>query len=84
MSPNWRPWALNTSATGAGWARSSRCVSSGCLEVRILPDGVLLRNSKAQSGLVLECTLEEWTAFVEGVRAGEFDVEVRGEEAPAG
>jgi hypothetical protein len=34
--------------------------------------GYLVRDSKNPTGAVLSFTEQEWTAFVEGVEAGEF------------
>lgn len=47
----------------------------GCVEVGKLADGgVAIRDSKDLSQPALAFTAEEWTAFVAGVRAGEFGV----------
>jgi Domain of unknown function (DUF397) len=58
-----------------GWRRSSCCINAGCVEIRVVGDAVLVRDSKDDRGLVLSYTREEWAAFVEGVKAGEFDVD---------
>lgn len=53
---------------------SSFCSGGNCVEVSPLETGeVLVRDSKdkAKSGHLF--TAEEWTAFVQGVKAGEFD-----------
>lgn len=55
------------------WRRSSRCLSSGCVEVRLLDGRIAVRDSKVEAGPVLTYTAEEWLAFIEGVKAGEFD-----------
>lgn len=53
--------------------KSSFCSFSGCVEVAQLTDGgVAVRDSKDPSRPALEFTAEEWSAFVAGVRAGEF------------
>jgi Domain of unknown function (DUF397) len=47
-----------------------------CVEVRLLPDGrIALRDSKDQSLPPHHFTATEWTAFLAGVRAGEFDLD---------
>lgn len=57
------------------WRKSSRCETSACVEVLVLPDGgVAVRDSKDPNGPVLSFTPEEWSAFTAGVRAGEFDL----------
>jgi Domain of unknown function (DUF397) len=45
-----------------------------CVEVATLDDGGrAVRDSKNQAGPVLLFTASEWDAFLEGVKAGEFD-----------
>lgn len=45
-----------------------------CVEVAELGDGGrAVRDSKSPGGDVLRFTAGEWTAFVKGVHAGEFD-----------
>lgn len=56
--------------------KSSFSGSGGCVEVRRLPDGhIALRDSKNISLPPYHFTPHEWTAFLAGVRAGEFDLE---------
>lgn len=56
--------------------KSSFSGTSGCVEVRRLPDGrIVLRDSKDVSLPPHHFTAAEWTAFLDGVRAGEFDLE---------
>lgn len=54
---------------------SSFCNFGGCVEVGQSPDGaVIVRDSKdAERATSLAFTNEEWGAFVQGVKAGEFD-----------
>lgn len=54
---------------------SSFCDAGGCVEVGQSSDGsVLVRDSKdAERATSLRFTSAEWTAFVAGVKAGEFD-----------
>jgi hypothetical protein len=56
------------------WIKSSKSFSNGnCVEVANLPDGeVGVRDSKDRDGGVLRFTPSEWTAFLGGVRNGEF------------
>jgi Domain of unknown function (DUF397) len=54
--------------------RSSFCANVGCVEATLLADGsVAVRDSKNPSRRPLVYTGPEWTAFVLGVKAGEFD-----------
>ena len=45
-----------------------------CVEVAINDSAVAVRDSKNPSRSVLEFSREEWTAFIKGVKAGEFDI----------
>ncbi|MEV0271658.1 DUF397 domain-containing protein [Hamadaea sp. NPDC050747] len=59
--------------TPASWRRSARCGDSACVEVAVLDDEVLVRDSKDPQGPVLRFSRAEWLAFLAGVREGEFD-----------
>lgn len=62
-------------ADGTGFRRSSFCSSGGCVEVAVLPGGwIAIRDSKAPRQLPQIYSVEEWEAFLSGVKAGEFDV----------
>lgn len=54
---------------------SSFCNYGDCVEVGTAPDGAwIVRDTKdAERATALRFTAEEWTAFVRGVKAGEFD-----------
>lgn len=55
------------------WSKSRRSGTNGnCVEVAMLPDVVLVRNSKDPNGPVLRFTRAEWEAFVGGVEDGDF------------
>lgn len=56
--------------------KSSFSGTGSCVEVRRLPDGrIALRDSKNVSQPPHHFTATEWTAFLAGVRAGEFDLQ---------
>ncbi len=56
------------------WRKSTRCGTTACVEVASSPDGTFrVRDSKNPDGPVLTFDRDEWTAFVAGVNAGEFD-----------
>jgi hypothetical protein len=57
------------------WTKSSLSHANGnCVEVADLPERqVGMRDSKDVGGLVLRFPPEEWRAFLDGVRKGEFD-----------
>lgn len=55
------------------WERSSFCDGGSCTEVAFTDAGVLVRDGKDPDGPRLAFTREEWSAFVAGCKAGEFD-----------
>jgi hypothetical protein len=61
----------------AEWRKSSYDANNGCVEVAFVDDGgVAIRDSKNRSGSLLFFQSHEWMAFLRGVRAGEFDVDL--------
>jgi hypothetical protein len=58
------------------WKKSTWSNGSGnCVETARLSDGSwAVRDSKEPGGAVLTFTPSEWSAFVEGVKDGEFDL----------
>lgn len=61
---------------GAIFRKSTRSSQSGdCVEVATnLPDVVAVRDTKDRDGGTLAFTPSEWSAFLQGVKLGEFDV----------
>lgn len=59
-----------------GWRKPSACANNSCVEVAIDQTVVLLRDSKEPDGPRLSFGHQEWCAFTEGVRDGEFDAPV--------
>ena len=56
------------------WRTSTFCGSATCIQVAAVSDGgVGFRDSKLRDSPILCYTHEEFTAFVQGVKAGEFD-----------
>lgn len=61
-------------STAIEWRISSQCAAGDCIAVGRLPTGhVLVKDTKDPDGPQLRFNASEWTAFVAGVRAGEFD-----------
>jgi len=58
------------------WTKSS--FSSGntdnCVEARLTEGGVEVRHSKHPDVLTITYTSDEWAAFLDGVKGGEFDL----------
>ncbi|OLT13168.1 hypothetical protein BJF78_22620 [Pseudonocardia sp. CNS-139] len=59
--------------TGLAW-RTSTWSGDGesCVEVAPTADGVLVRNSRRRDGGTIAFGAAEWSAFLAGVRGGEF------------
>jgi hypothetical protein len=66
----------------AGWRKSVRSSSNGCVEVGLVDDRIVVRDSKDREGPVLMFTAHEWEAFLGGARDGEF--ELKRLQQPAG
>ena len=66
---------MSVDLTTAVFRKSRRSGDNGCVEVATnLADIVAVRDSKDLHGPALVFTRDEWTAFVGGVRDGEFDI----------
>jgi hypothetical protein len=55
------------------WRRSARCGSNTCVEVARSGDRFLVRDSKNPQRDPFVFTHDEWTAFLAGIREGDFD-----------
>ena len=56
------------------WRKSTRSGTNGCVEVAVVDDHVMVRDSKNPDRATLEFTAPEWRAFLLGAQAGEFDL----------
>lgn len=59
------------------WRKSSFSNGSGgnnCVEVMPMTYGIYVRHSAHPEGRPIDFTRGEWEAFVQGVKAGEFDL----------
>jgi hypothetical protein len=54
------------------WQRSKSCSGGQCVEVAKFDGQYLIRDSKRPDVEPLSFPPDEWTAFVQGVNAGEF------------
>lgn len=64
---------IQSSNGSAVWVKSSLCANGDCVEVAFDGEQVLVRESKNPSRPALRFEFDEWTAFLGGVRRGEFD-----------
>lgn len=57
------------------WRKSSRSNATGgnCVEVATTERVVLVRDSKDPDGPVLTFSSDQWSAFIDATRSGEFD-----------
>lgn len=55
------------------WRTSRRSASVHCVEVAETPSVIGVRDSKNKTGHVLRIPVSPWTAFLGGVKRGEFD-----------
>jgi hypothetical protein len=56
------------------YEKSTFSIQGACVEVAPTGDGVAVRDSKGVGeGPVLRFNRAEWVAFVQGIRAGQFD-----------
>lgn len=58
----------------AAWHKSTASGGGECAEVALTEGSVLMRHSQHPSGAVLVFSHSEWSAFLAGVRNGEFDL----------
>ncbi|MEV0455601.1 DUF397 domain-containing protein [Catellatospora methionotrophica] len=60
----------------ARWHKSTRSGPNcdNCVEVAFVGGAIALRDSKNPTGPALIFTPDEWDAFVEGAKDGEFDL----------
>ena len=59
---------------GLQWQKSLRsAVNGACVEVALWGIMVAVRDSKQPQGPALTYTRDEWAAFLDGVKKGEFD-----------
>ena len=61
--------------SSAAWITSRFCNNSACVQVAHLPGGmVAIRDSKDTARPPHVFDSAEWTAFITGVKAGDFDL----------
>jgi hypothetical protein len=55
------------------WRKATNCASGACVEVAFTQSFVHVRDSN-KPNMVLDFTYDEWEAFTEGAKLGEFDI----------
>ena len=56
------------------WRKATKSGDNGaCVEIRDRGEAIDVRDSKNPTGAVLSFTPDEWSAFLDGARKGEFD-----------
>jgi hypothetical protein len=72
---NERGQSMTPDLTDAHWFKSRACSAEGCVEVAHLADGqVALRDSKDAGQAAHVFDRGEWSAFLAGLKNGEFDL----------
>lgn len=65
---------MDVDLSAATWFKSSGSGAAGhCVEVAFVGQATAVRDSKNPDGGIQLYTPDEWSAFLEGVKAGEFD-----------
>jgi Domain of unknown function (DUF397) len=65
---------MSPSAQGpSAWRKASTCANSECVEIARERDMILLRDTKSPQTPPFRYTTEEFRAFIDGAKAGEFD-----------
>ncbi|ACZ90492.1 DUF397 domain-containing protein [Streptosporangium roseum] len=60
--------------SGAHWRKSSLSADGpSCVEVAFVDDAVAVRDTKDREGGTLVFRRDKWTAFVGGIKNGDFD-----------
>lgn len=55
------------------WRVALRCNGGACIRVAPRGSQIIIGDSKSPNGPVLTYSRDEWLAFVDGIRQGDFD-----------
>ena len=65
----------NSERMGLTWRKAQRSTKDGaCVEVASVPGKIAVRDSKDPGGPILVYAPEEWSAFLDGVKKGEYAI----------
>lgn len=62
-----------TNSKQSPWRIAKMSGDSNCVQVRSDDDMIVIGNSRFPDGPFLSYTKDEWTAFLDGAKKGEFD-----------
>jgi predicted secreted Zn-dependent protease len=73
--PALRPWARVKPPTvdELNWLVAQKCNGGSCVRVATRGEDIVIGDTKNPGGPVLTYSRSEWTAFVDGIREGDFD-----------
>ena len=63
----------SSALVSASWRKSRHSATINCVEIAETPDVIGVRDSKNPGGAVLTYPVSRWSAFLTGVKLGEFD-----------
>ena len=55
------------------WRTATMSGGGNCVQVKSQDDMIIVRNSRLADGPFLSYTRDEWVAFLDGAKKGEFD-----------
>lgn len=65
----------NSERMSLTWRKAQRSTNDGaCVEVASVPGKIAVRDSKDTGGPILVYAPEEWSAFLDGVKKGEYAI----------
>jgi hypothetical protein len=66
---------MTSSTEQPRWQRSQQCNGGSCVEIAKVGDRYLVRDGKDPDASPLSFSVDEWYAFVEGVKRDDFRFE---------
>jgi Domain of unknown function (DUF397) len=72
IQPN-KDYRVLASAKNLTWLKAAACANTNCVEVAGIAGMVAVRDSENTDRPALLYTADEWWAFLDGVKRGEFD-----------
>ncbi len=64
---------LDSDSADTPWRKATKSGAGNCITVARRADMIMIADSKNPAGPVLSYTLQEWDAFLDGAKRGEFD-----------